>query len=129
VQGSSWTNPLPHTAAIDLPSGQLAISGGSLLTNLTFNVMVSNNNALVKLPGGSTNSLTGSINPKTGLLTITFRQWRRQSHDGGNRSGASECDQRRRVLFGKNQRRVNYSATIDLLKKREGIRSYFPQKA
>ncbi len=72
VQGSSWTNPLPHTAAIDLPSGQIAISGRSLLTNLTFNVMVSNNNALVKLPGGSTNSLTGSINPKTGLLTITF---------------------------------------------------------
>ena len=72
LQGSPWTNPLPHTAAIDLPSGQLAISGESLLTNLTFNVMVSNNNALVKLPGGSTNSLTGSISPKTGLLTITF---------------------------------------------------------
>jgi hypothetical protein len=72
VQGSLWTNPLPHTAAIDLPSGQLDISGESLRTNLTFNVAVSNNNALAKLPGGSTNSLTGSINPKTGLLTVTF---------------------------------------------------------
>ena len=34
--------------------------------------MVSNNNALVKLAGGSTNSLTGSIYPKTGLMSITF---------------------------------------------------------
>ena len=72
VQGSSWTNPSPNTAAIDLRSGQLAISGGSLLTNLAFNVAVSNNNALVKLSGGSTNSLTASINPKTGLLTLIF---------------------------------------------------------
>jgi hypothetical protein len=72
VQGSLWANPSPHTAAIDLPSGQLAISGESLLTNLIFNVTVSNNNALVKLPGSLTNSLTGSINPKTGLLTVKF---------------------------------------------------------
>jgi hypothetical protein len=72
VQGSPWTNPLPHTAAIALPSGQLDISGGSLLSSLSFNVGFSNNNALVKLPESPTNSLTGSINPKTGLLTITF---------------------------------------------------------
>ena len=72
VQGSLWTNPSPHTAAIDLPAGQLDISGGGLLSPLTFNVAVSNNNALVKLPGSPTNSLTGSINPKTGLLTVTF---------------------------------------------------------
>ena len=72
VEGSLWTNPLPRTAAIDLPSGQLEISGGSLPSNLTLNVAVSNNNALVKLPGNPTNSLTGSINSKSGLLTITF---------------------------------------------------------
>jgi hypothetical protein len=72
VQGSLWTNPLPHTAAIDLPSGQLDISDGSLRSPLSFNVAVSNNNALVKLPGSPTNSLTGSINAKTGLLTATF---------------------------------------------------------
>jgi hypothetical protein len=72
VQGSPWTNPSPHTAAIDLPSGQLDISGGSLVSALSFNVAVSNNDALVKLAGSPTNSLTGSINPKTGLLTITF---------------------------------------------------------
>jgi hypothetical protein len=72
VQGSPWINPLPQTAAIDLPAGQLDLSGGSLLAPLSFNVGVSTNNALVKLAGSPTNSLTGSINPKTGLLTITF---------------------------------------------------------
>jgi len=72
VQGSAWANPLPHTAAIDFSFGQLDISGGNLPSQLTFNVAVSNNNALGKLRGSPTNSLTGSINPKTGLLTITF---------------------------------------------------------
>ena len=71
-QGSVWTNSLPHTAAIDLPSGKLEISGGGLLSPLTFNVAMSNNNTLVKLAGSPTNSLTGTNNPKTGLLTITF---------------------------------------------------------
>jgi subtilase family serine protease len=72
IQGSPWTNPVPHNAAIDLPFGQLEISGASLVSPLSFNVTVSNNNALVKLPGSATNSLSGSINPKTGLFTITF---------------------------------------------------------
>ena len=72
VQGSRWTNPPPHTAAMDLPFGQLEISGGSLVSNLTFNVAMSNNNTLLKLPGSPTNSLTGTITPKTGLLTVTF---------------------------------------------------------
>jgi hypothetical protein len=72
AQGSPWTNPLPNTAAIDLPSGQLALSGGNLLSNLTFSISVTNNNALVQLTNTPTNSLTGSINPKTGLLKITF---------------------------------------------------------
>jgi hypothetical protein len=72
VQGSLWTNPLPKMAAIDLPAGALQISGGGLSPSLTFNAGVSNNNTLVKLAGSPTNSLSGSINPKTGLLTITF---------------------------------------------------------
>jgi hypothetical protein len=72
VQGSPWTNPPPHTPAIDLPSGQLDISGGGLLSNLTFNVAVSSSNTLVKLTGSPTNSLSGSISNKTGLLTIKF---------------------------------------------------------
>ncbi len=72
LQGSVWTNPLPHTAAIDLPSGELIIAGGGLLSPLTFNVALSNNSTFVKLAGSATNSLTGTNNPKTGLLTITF---------------------------------------------------------
>ena len=72
LQGSRWTNPLPHMAAIDLPAGRLNISGGGLLTPLMFNVAVSNNNVVVKLAGSPTNSLMGTNNPKTGLLTITF---------------------------------------------------------
>ena len=72
VQGSPWTNPPPHTAAIDLPSGQLDISGGGLHSALSFNVAVSTSNTLVKLAGSPTNSLTGTNNPKTGLLTVTF---------------------------------------------------------
>jgi hypothetical protein len=72
VQGSPWSNPPPHVAAFDLPSGQLDISGGGLSSPLSFNVAMSNNNTLVKLAGSPTNSLTGTNNPKTGLLTITF---------------------------------------------------------
>jgi hypothetical protein len=72
VQGALWTAPPPHTAAVDLASGQLNIVGGNLAESLTYNVTVNSNNALVKLAGAATNSLTGSINPKTGLLTITF---------------------------------------------------------
>ena len=72
VQGSPWISPLPHTSAINLPLGQLDISGGGLVPPLTFNVALSNNNTLVKLAGSPTNSLTGTNNPKTGLLTITF---------------------------------------------------------
>jgi hypothetical protein len=72
VEGSPWTNRSPHTAAINLPLGKLDISGGNLSLPLSFDVALSNNNALVKLPGSPTNSLTGSINPKTGLLTVTF---------------------------------------------------------
>ncbi len=72
VQGSPWINPRPRTAAIDLAFGQLDISGGNLLSPLSFNVALGVNNALSKLAASATNSLTGSVNPKTGLLTVTF---------------------------------------------------------
>jgi hypothetical protein len=72
VRASLWTNPPAHVAAMDLPLGQLDISGGGLASSLTFNVAISSNNTLIKLAGSPTNSLTGTNNPKTGLLTITF---------------------------------------------------------
>ena len=65
VQGAVWTNP----PAVTLPAGQLVVSNASLF--LAFNVTVSNN-TLVRLAGSPTNLLTGSIAPKTGLLTLSF---------------------------------------------------------
>jgi hypothetical protein len=70
AQGALWTNTPKNTPAIVMPEGQLVISNANLL--LTFNVSVSNNSALVKLPGSPSNSLTGSIAPATGLLSLTF---------------------------------------------------------
>jgi hypothetical protein len=70
--GSTWTNPPAKTAAIELQKGQLNITGGGLLSPLQFNVGVSNNNMLIKLTGSATNTLTGTITPKTGLFTLDF---------------------------------------------------------
>jgi hypothetical protein len=52
-----------------LPSGALVISSASL--DLT-NIVAIATNTVVKEPGSPANSLMGTINPKTGLLTITF---------------------------------------------------------
>ena len=71
VQGAPWTNPPAKTPAIALSAGQLIISNANLFLLFT-NVSVSTSNTLVKLGAQPTNSLTGSIAPKTGLLTLTF---------------------------------------------------------
>ena len=71
VQGALWTNPPAKTPAVVLPEGQLVITNNAGLL-LTFNVSVNTSNNLVKLAGSATNSLTGSNNPKTGLLNLTF---------------------------------------------------------
>jgi hypothetical protein len=76
VQGSSWVAPAKGEAALPLTTnspGLLEISDGNLATPLSFLVAVASNNSLTKLPSSlSTNTLTGFITPKTGLLTITF---------------------------------------------------------
>ena len=69
VQGALWTNPPPNTPAMPFNSGLLLVSNSGL--SLIFNVAISNNNALAKLGGVPLNSLTGSINPNTGLLNVT----------------------------------------------------------
>jgi uncharacterized repeat protein (TIGR03803 family) len=69
-QGSLWTNPPAKASAISLTNGQLVISNIGLL--LTFTNVFVGNNTLTNLSVLPTNSLTGSINPKTGLLTFTF---------------------------------------------------------
>jgi uncharacterized repeat protein (TIGR03803 family) len=72
VQGSLWTNPPAHTAAISLSGGTLSVSNGFLAAPLIYIVSVNTSNALAKSSSLPTNSLTGSINPKTGLLQLSF---------------------------------------------------------
>jgi uncharacterized repeat protein (TIGR03803 family) len=70
VQGSLWTSPPANTPAISLTNGELVISNTGLLLNYT-NILVSGNtlkNSGV-LPA---NSLTATVTPQTGLLTLTF---------------------------------------------------------
>jgi hypothetical protein len=69
VIAAGWTNPPPRVSSVVLPSGALVISSASL--DLT-NIVAIATNTVVKEPGSPANSLTGTINPKTGLLTITF---------------------------------------------------------
>ncbi|HXR06496.1 MAG TPA: choice-of-anchor tandem repeat GloVer-containing protein, partial [Candidatus Acidoferrum sp.] len=71
VQGGPWTNPPAKTPALTLSQGQLVISNASLFLLFT-NVSVSTSNTLVKIGAQPTNSLTGSIAPATGLLTLSF---------------------------------------------------------
>jgi uncharacterized repeat protein (TIGR03803 family) len=71
VQGALWTNPPPKTPAVSLTNGQLVISNASLFLTFT-NVVVNSDNSLANAGVQPTNALTGSVNPKTGLLIITF---------------------------------------------------------
>jgi uncharacterized repeat protein (TIGR03803 family) len=71
VQGAPWTNPPAGTPAIALSAGQLVISNANFFLMFT-TVSVSKSNTLVKLGTSPTNLLTGSIAPKTGLLTLSF---------------------------------------------------------
>jgi hypothetical protein len=75
AQGSIWTNPPRGIAVLPFTTNSpaaLGLSGGDLATSLTYNVAVTTNNLLAKVAGSPTNTLTGSIDPKTGLLTVTF---------------------------------------------------------
>jgi hypothetical protein len=72
LQGSRWIAPPPNTPAFDLAAGSLEIAGGNLPSPLNFSVALADNNSVAKLFGIPTNSLNGSVNRKTGLLTLTF---------------------------------------------------------
>jgi hypothetical protein len=67
--GSVWTNPPVKGSAVSIVDGSLTIFNAS--PTLSFTVSVTND-AVVKVSNETTNSLTGTIAPKTGLLTITF---------------------------------------------------------
>jgi hypothetical protein len=66
VTGSVWTNPPAHT----LETGTLTVANAAP-TNLDFNISITNN-TIVKEGNSPTNSLTGTITAKTGLLQISF---------------------------------------------------------
>jgi hypothetical protein len=70
VESSIWTNPPTKTPAMPLTNAELVVSTASLA--LSFHVAVSSSNTLEKLGGLPTNTLTGSINPANGFLTVSF---------------------------------------------------------
>ena len=70
IQGSIWTEPPAESPAISLTNGQLVISNTGLF--LAFSNVVVSGHKLTDLGNFPTNSLSGSINPKTGLLNVTF---------------------------------------------------------
>ena len=66
----SRTNPPAKTPALPLPNAELVVSNAGLV--LAFHAAVSGSNTIAKLGGIPTNSLSGSINPKSGRLTVSF---------------------------------------------------------
>ncbi len=73
VEGAAWTNNSP-APALDLPMGQLTALGGALTQSLTFDVSLNAHNALIQNAATASNSLSGTVNPRTGLLTVTLGQ-------------------------------------------------------
>jgi hypothetical protein len=72
VTGSGWTNPPPKTSAVSLSDGSLMITNADL--DLDFTISITND-IIIEPPDVTTNpanSLTGTVAPKTGLLTVTF---------------------------------------------------------
>jgi Immunoglobulin domain len=67
--GSAWTNPPVRDPALALADGTLSISNTGAA--LDFPIAITND-VVVKTSTTPTNSLTGTIAPKTGLLQITF---------------------------------------------------------
>jgi hypothetical protein len=72
VMGSVWTNAAPEHAAIDLSNAPLTFFESGLTEPLNYLVTVAANNIVEETGNAPTGSLTGIINPKTGLLQLTF---------------------------------------------------------
>jgi hypothetical protein len=70
LTGSGWTNPPAKTSAISLADGALTIS--STNETLDFAVAITNDTVVKASTNSTTNLLTGTIVPKTGLLQLTF---------------------------------------------------------
>ena len=73
VQSSAWTNPGTKNNGILPLNEQLDVSGAFLAAPLVFHVAINyTNDDLAVFAGGPTNSFSSTINPKNGLLNITF---------------------------------------------------------
>ncbi len=70
VTGAPWITPAAGGPAISLTGGQLVVSNGFL--NLNYQDVTIAENKLANAASIPTNSLTGTINPQTGFLKITF---------------------------------------------------------
>jgi hypothetical protein len=70
VIAGGWTNPPAHISSIVLPSGTLVIS--NVTVDLTSAVSIATN-TIIPEAGSPVESLAGTINPKTGQLTVTFK--------------------------------------------------------
>jgi hypothetical protein len=82
VQGAGWTNEA-HAPAINLSGGQLILTGGTLAAPINYTVAVTRTNSIIKLGGSATNSLSGSINPRTGVFTVHFGNGERRAITAG----------------------------------------------
>jgi hypothetical protein len=72
--GSSYVPPNPGADILALTNGTLTISNGNLAAALTYsNLTITGNDLVNNEPGNPTNQLKGTINPRTGVITITFR--------------------------------------------------------
>jgi uncharacterized repeat protein (TIGR03803 family) len=71
VLGSPWTNA-PNLGAVILTNSELTLSGAGFSPALSNTVSVTGSNSLT-WTGGADDSVSGAINPKTGLLNLTFK--------------------------------------------------------
>jgi hypothetical protein len=79
VLGSVWDAPSRKTAAVDLTNAALTFVDGGLEAPLNFTVTAESNNTVIKSGDAPTNTLTGVINPKTGLIHLTFEDGLRKT--------------------------------------------------
>jgi hypothetical protein len=70
VIAASWTNPPPPVSSIVPSLRAMVVSSPGLDST---NMIVITNDSVIPEPGSPASSLAGTINPKTGFLTITFR--------------------------------------------------------
>ncbi|MGP8199407.1 MAG: beta strand repeat-containing protein [Limisphaerales bacterium] len=100
---STWTNP----GVIMLSSSNtLVISNADL--NLDYTVAIDEPNKLVNASNTPPNSLTGTINLKTGLANHLWQRRWKLDHQG-LRGHAAKYDQRGGLLCVRNQRRIHHS--------------------